>query len=109
MHRIKAKGHRYTFFWIVSLCTILIACGGGPADQNTNDGAGQGSHPNNPQASPPSACIPDHPTGPDLYVATNGNDDPNHDGSTAAPYATITYALDRARDGTVILVRPGTY
>ncbi|MGD9367659.1 MAG: hypothetical protein PVH87_18310 [Desulfobacteraceae bacterium] len=112
MRRIKAKGHGYTFFWIVSLCTMLIACGGGgagPADPNANDGAGQGSNPNTPQASPPSACIPDHPTGPVLYVATNGSDDPNNDGSAAAPYATITYALDRARDGTVILVRPGAY
>jgi hypothetical protein len=30
-------------------------------------------------------------------------------GAAAARYASITYALDRAQDGAVILVKPGTY
>jgi hypothetical protein len=91
---------------------MLIACGdngGGTADPNANDDTGQGPDSNDPQPSTPSGCIPENPTGPVLYVATSGSDDPGNDGSAAAPYATITYALDRARDGTVILVGPGMY
>jgi hypothetical protein len=42
-------------------------------------------------------------------VAGGGSDDPDIDGSAAAPFASITYALDRAQDGTVILVKPGMY
>ena len=42
------------------------------------------------------------------YVATNGVDTPAG-GSLAAPWATITYALDRVPDQSTILVRPGTY
>ena len=43
-----------------------------------------------------------------FYVATNGVDTPAG-GSLAAPWATITYALDRVPDQSLILVRPGTY
>jgi hypothetical protein len=43
-----------------------------------------------------------------FYVATNGIDAPTN-GGLAAPWATITYALDRVPDGSTILVRPGTY
>lgn len=42
------------------------------------------------------------------YVASNGVDTPAG-GSLAAPWATITYALDRVPDQSLILVRPGTY
>ncbi len=42
------------------------------------------------------------------YVATNG-DDATGDGSRTNPWATITHALDNAADGSLILVRPGTY
>ena len=42
------------------------------------------------------------------YVATDGNDVPGG-GSSASPWATITYALDNVPDGSTILVRPGTY
>ena len=41
------------------------------------------------------------------YVATDGVDDPGN-GSAASPWATITYALGRVPDGSLILVRPGT-
>lgn len=43
-----------------------------------------------------------------FYVATNGVDNPGN-GTSAAPWATITYALDRVPDSSLILVRPGTY
>jgi hypothetical protein len=42
------------------------------------------------------------------YVATNGVDTPAG-GSDAQPWATITYALDRVPDGSLVLVKPGTY
>jgi hypothetical protein len=41
-------------------------------------------------------------------VATNGTDTPSG-GSDAQPWATITYALDRVPDGSLVLVKPGTY
>ena len=43
-----------------------------------------------------------------FYVATNGVDVANG-GTLAAPWASITFALDRVPDASVILVRPGTY
>lgn len=43
-----------------------------------------------------------------FYVATNGVDNPGN-GTSAVPWATITYALDRVPDNSLILVRPGTY
>jgi len=43
-----------------------------------------------------------------FYVATNGVDTPAG-GSLAAPWASITYALDRVPDSSLILVRPGLY
>lgn len=43
-----------------------------------------------------------------FYVATDGVDTPAG-GTLAAPWATITYALDRVPDQSTILVRPGTY
>lgn len=112
MRRTKADRHRFGLFWTVCLCAMLIACGGNgddTTDPNASDGTGQDPNPSSPQPSPPSACIPENPTDKVLYVATGGSDDPNIDGSAAAPYATITYALDRAQDGTVILVKPGVY
>jgi hypothetical protein len=42
------------------------------------------------------------------YVATSGNDVPQG-GSAAAPWATISYALQRVPDGSTVLVKPGTY
>ena len=42
------------------------------------------------------------------YVATDGIDDPAR-GSDALPWASITYALDRVPDGSLVLVKPGTY
>lgn len=42
------------------------------------------------------------------YVAVNG-DDNSGDGTAAAPWATITHALDQADSADLILVRPGTY
>lgn len=43
------------------------------------------------------------------WVATDGSDDPGQDGSLAAPWATITHALDSVPDASTILVRPGLY
>lgn len=43
-----------------------------------------------------------------FYVATNGVDTPAG-GTAAAPWASITYALDRIPDGSTVLVRAGTY
>jgi len=43
-----------------------------------------------------------------FYVATNGVDVPAN-GTSANPWATITYALDRVPDGSLVLVRAGTY
>jgi hypothetical protein len=43
-----------------------------------------------------------------FYVAPDGNDVPAN-GSDAQPWATITYALDRVPDGSLILVKPGDY
>lgn len=43
-----------------------------------------------------------------LHVATTGVDAEGR-GSAALPYATITYALDRAAGGDLILVAPGRY
>ncbi|MBN1934774.1 MAG: hypothetical protein JW934_08915 [Anaerolineae bacterium] len=42
------------------------------------------------------------------YVATDGSDDTGN-GSSGAPWATITHALDSVPDGSTILVRPGAY
>lgn len=42
------------------------------------------------------------------YVATTGSDTTGN-GSSGAPWATITHALDSVPDGSTILVRPGTY
>jgi hypothetical protein len=43
-----------------------------------------------------------------FYVATDGSDLAG-DGSAAMPWASITHALDNVVDGSIILVRPGTY
>jgi hypothetical protein len=43
-----------------------------------------------------------------FYVATDGVDDPAR-GSDALPWVSITYALDRVPDGSLVLVKPGTY
>ena len=42
------------------------------------------------------------------YVATNGNDDTGN-GTNGNPWATITHALDSVPDGSLILVKAGTY
>jgi hypothetical protein len=43
-----------------------------------------------------------------FYVATNGNNTTGN-GSSAAPWATISHAITEVPDGSTILVRPGTY
>ncbi len=43
-----------------------------------------------------------------FWVATDG-DDGSGNGSTGAPWATIEHALSQVPDGSLILVRPGTY
>lgn len=42
------------------------------------------------------------------YVATNGSN-PTGNGSAGSPWATITHALGQVPEGSLILVRPGTY
>jgi hypothetical protein len=117
MNKVLRGMRRYHLGWIILLCLSLTACGGsGGAGGSSNEdasvdigGAGQVPSPPPGVNLPPSDCNPQAPVGPVLYVATDGADDPARDGSIGAPYATITYALDRAQDGTVILVRPGDY
>ena len=48
------------------------------------------------------------PNAPAFFVATDGSDE-GGDGSAAAPWATITHALDSVADGSLILVRAGLY
>jgi hypothetical protein len=43
-----------------------------------------------------------------FWVATDGTDTPAN-GSEALPWRTITYALDRVPDGSLVLVKPGEY
>lgn len=43
-----------------------------------------------------------------FWVATDGDDQPAR-GSESQPWRTITYALDRVPDGSLILVKPGEY
>lgn len=43
-----------------------------------------------------------------FWVATSGSDVPAN-GSEAQPWRTITYALDRVPDGSLVLVKPGEY
>jgi len=43
-----------------------------------------------------------------FWVATNGSDS-SGDGSSGSPWATITHAGDSVPDGSLVLVRPGTY
>ena len=43
-----------------------------------------------------------------FWVATDGSDS-SGDGSSGSPWATITHALDSVPDGSLVLVRPGTY
>ena len=43
-----------------------------------------------------------------FWVATDGDDQPAR-GSESQPWRTITYALDRVPDGSLILVKPGDY
>lgn len=43
-----------------------------------------------------------------FFVAPGGSDVPSG-GALAAPWATISYAIERVPDGSTILVRPGTY
>ena len=50
------------------------------------------------------------PAGPStFYVATTGSDGAGADGSNGNPWATITKALDSVPDGSLILVKAGTY
>ncbi|MEM6456638.1 MAG: right-handed parallel beta-helix repeat-containing protein [Acidobacteriota bacterium] len=57
------------------------------------------------RADAPAAIASGPPT---FYVATDG-DDLSGNGSLLSPWATITEALDRVPDGSLILVRPGRY
>ncbi|WP_420629660.1 hypothetical protein [Candidatus Leptofilum sp.] len=48
------------------------------------------------------------PQGGTFYVATDGSDSTGS-GTSGNPWATITHALDNVPDGSLILVKPGTY
>jgi hypothetical protein len=81
---------------------VLLACNlSQPAPGDSQPPAGDIT----PQAAPTAFLDPNAPT---FYVATDGNDESGI-GSMAAPWATITHALDSVEDGSVILVRPGLY
>jgi parallel beta-helix repeat protein len=46
----------------------------------------------------------------EYIVATNGVDDPNRNGSSSQPFASIAYALSRAKSaGDIVTVQAGTY
>ncbi len=112
MRTMRCGMRWYPLGWVFVLCLVLAACGGSGSDGNGSVGIGSAGQGNNPPPAvnlPPSTCNPGFPAVPVVYVATSGVDDPARDGSMGSPYATITYALDRALDGTVILVMPGEY
>ena len=104
---------------IVLQMLLALACGGGaPTDSEANLPATvqaleatMTAQAGATAAAPPrptlSAPTPD-PNAPTFYVATDGNDE-GGDGSAAAPWATITHALDSVGDGSLILVRAGLY
>lgn len=55
-------------------------------------------------------AVPSLPEGPTFWVAPSPiGDDSTGDGSAAAPWATLTHAVDNVPDGSLVLVRPGTY
>ncbi|MEM9073812.1 MAG: DUF1565 domain-containing protein [Myxococcota bacterium] len=121
--------------WTLVAVLLLTSCGGGDSDGDGDSGVLDGatrrdagsrvdaSRDAAPRVdggpatdsgvdagppSPPTACNYAPPTGDVVYVATDGSDDTG-DGTSGAPWATITHALDNANDGATILVRPGTY
>jgi len=92
--------------WTATLLNVLLAlaCGGGGLI-NSQTSVPATHTPGSTLGAPATAT---GPIGPTVYVATDGNDD-SGDGSAAAPWATITHALDSVADGSLILVRPGLY
>ena len=117
MHKQSSVVRHLLYGTITLICLVLVGCGGSSSsaptgqidNNNNNNGGGQTNDTPTDGNLTPSACNPEDPVGPVLYVATDGADDSARDGSASAPYATITYALEQALDGTVILVRPGEY
>ncbi len=61
-----------------------------------------------PPPAPPPVTPPDTIRVDTVWVASDGSDGAG-DGTAAAPFATITVALDSAEDGSLVLVRPGLY
>jgi hypothetical protein len=90
-------------FTLILIIVLLAACGSsvpaGPATVATQTVA--------PEATSGATTGAQNTTQATFYVATNGDD--GGDGSAAAPWATITHALDTVSDGSLILVRPGRY
>ncbi len=100
---------------------LALACGGGQTAAPTADlpatvqalevimtAQAAAPRPTTPPAGPTFVAPTPDPNVPAFYVATDGSDETG-DGSVAAPWATITHALDTVSDGSLILVRPGLY
>lgn len=91
---------------LIFFLLLLVACGGGETAVSPPTLAANPVV--EPLAAPTLVSPPVDPNAPAYYVATDG-DDETGEGTMAAPWATITHALDSVADGSVILVRPGLY
>lgn len=91
------------------MCVVFVACGGpSSTPSDGGGGGGDGANPTGDAAPPAAFCQPTPaPTGTTFYVAPNGSDSAN--GAEATPWATIEHAVDTVPDGSLVLVKPGTY
>ncbi len=90
---------------------MLVACGGSkgtPVDGRGGDGGDPDATPTTDAAPPSAFCQPTPPpAGMTFYVAVGGSDAAN--GAELTPWATIEHAVSTVPDGSVVLVKPGTY
>jgi len=97
--------------WIVLLSSYLVAaCNGstGVKPPTKTERVATNKTTAQPAAAPRVSCMGPAVHGPVRYVAITGNDH-SGDGSTGKPWATIAHAINTVKDGTTILVGPGTY
>jgi hypothetical protein len=91
----------------------LLGCGGDDSsnsnDGGASDGGGGSDSDAGPGGGPPATCQPTTTDGQTFYVATDGSDEADVDGSADNPWLTITHAVDSVPDGATVLVRAGTY
>ncbi len=88
---------KLTFLLLITV--VLLACQVGPMESVTLAAA-------TPSVSPAPSLTPTL-GGQTYYVATTGNNSNN--GSAAAPWLTLQYAVDNVAPGDTILVQSGTY